>query len=82
MLRCSLKNICNKCFLNGVKNKCNNPLELKDLKQDEETERSQCFACIQWCPKTAIQFKKRTLGVERYHHPDIKINEMVHKKEK
>ena len=37
----------------------------------------QCFACLQWCPKEAIQFGSRTSGGKRYHHPDVKISDML-----
>lgn len=37
----------------------------------------QCTACIQWCPKEAIQFRKITLQKKRYHHPDVSISDMI-----
>ncbi|MDF2541477.1 MAG: 4Fe-4S ferredoxin [Herbinix sp.] len=37
-----------------------------------------CLACMQWCPKKAIQYKKRTIKRGRYHHPDIRTQEMFH----
>jgi ferredoxin/flavodoxin len=37
----------------------------------------QCMACIQWCPVTAIQYGKGTIGRARYRHPDIKVQEMM-----
>jgi ferredoxin len=36
-----------------------------------------CMACIQFCPKEAIQFKKGTLNRKRYHHPTVTLNEML-----
>lgn len=39
----------------------------------------QCMACLQWCPKQAIQFKKVTLKRKRYHHPEIKAEELFRK---
>ncbi len=39
----------------------------------------QCMACLQWCPKQAIQFRQVTLKRERYHHPDIQISELFRK---
>jgi len=38
----------------------------------------QCLACIQWCPKEAIQYGKKTPGYARYHHPEIKLADMLH----
>ena len=40
----------------------------------------QCFACLQWCPQQAIQFGEDTAGNPRYHHPEIKLNEMLSKR--
>ncbi len=37
----------------------------------------QCLACIQWCPQEAIQFGKKTPAYERYHHPEIKMKDMI-----
>lgn len=40
----------------------------------------QCLACIQWCPKEAIQFGKRTVRFERYRHPDVTLRQMLKQK--
>lgn len=37
----------------------------------------QCLACIQWCPQKAIQYGKKTPGYERYHHPEVKLSEII-----
>jgi ferredoxin len=37
----------------------------------------QCFACLHWCPNYAIQYGKRTVGRTRYHHPDVKLKEII-----
>jgi ferredoxin len=37
----------------------------------------QCLACIQWCPEEAIQYGKNTPTKKRYHHPEIKLPEML-----
>jgi len=37
----------------------------------------KCFACLQWCPQEAIQFGSKTSGRKRYHHPDVKLADMV-----
>jgi len=40
-----------------------------------------CFACISYCPQTAIQAKgKRTTKKGRYHHPLITANEIAKQK--
>lgn len=37
----------------------------------------QCYACLQWCPTEAIQAGKKTVGVNRYHNPNIKVKEII-----
>jgi ferredoxin len=37
----------------------------------------QCFACIQWCPEKAIQHGKRTPKYQRYHHPQVTLNDIL-----
>jgi ferredoxin/flavodoxin len=37
----------------------------------------QCFACLQWCPKQAIQFRGNTIGQKRYHHPRVTLKDML-----
>ena len=37
----------------------------------------QCFACLQWCPEEAIQYGKNTAKKKRYHHPEIKLADML-----
>ena len=37
----------------------------------------QCFACLQWCPKEAIQYGKKTPQYERYHHPEIRLKDVL-----
>ncbi len=37
----------------------------------------QCFACLQWCPQEAIQFGKKTPKYERYHHPEVTVQDML-----
>lgn len=51
-------------------------IDLVDGKPVWNGRCEQCMACIQWCPFQAIQYKKKTIKRGRYHHPDIKINEM------
>ncbi|MDR0530594.1 MAG: EFR1 family ferrodoxin [Oscillospiraceae bacterium] len=36
----------------------------------------QCVACIQWCPRRAIQFGNKTQARTRYHHPAIQAGEL------
>lgn len=37
----------------------------------------QCFACIQWCPREAIQYGKGSSTKKRYHHPEIRLVDML-----
>jgi len=37
----------------------------------------QCLACIQWCPREAIQYGKKTPGYQRYHHPAVTLKDMI-----
>lgn len=36
----------------------------------------QCFTCIHWCPKQSIQYTEVTRGRKRYHHPQVKVDEI------
>jgi len=37
----------------------------------------KCLTCIQWCPKEAIQFGNVTIKRKRYHHPDVKLADIL-----
>jgi ferredoxin len=37
----------------------------------------QCTACIQYCPKEAIQWGRNTLKRKRYRNPNIGVNELL-----
>lgn len=37
----------------------------------------QCMACLQWCPEEAIQYGKNTSSRKRYHHPEIKLEDVI-----
>ena len=37
----------------------------------------QCLACIQWCPKVSIQYGKKTPAYPRYHHPEVKLKDVM-----
>ncbi len=66
---------CNQClFCIRVCPRNNIKLVQNTIKWGPDCE--QCLACFHWCPKAAIQIEKYTIGKRRYHHPDIKLNEM------
>lgn len=70
---CNGCGICAKvCPVNNIKMEDNKPVWLHKCEQ--------CFACLQWCPKTAIQAGKITTGRKRYHHPDINVNDVIGQK--
>jgi Pyruvate/2-oxoacid:ferredoxin oxidoreductase delta subunit len=37
----------------------------------------QCFACLQWCPRGAIQYGKKAVKYSRYHHPEVTLKDML-----
>lgn len=41
-----------------------------------------CFACYHWCPKGAVQAGSIKLKGEGYHHPDVKIKDMITQRKK
>ncbi len=36
----------------------------------------QCLACINFCPEKSIQFGTHTLKTQRYHHPEITLQDI------
>jgi ferredoxin len=36
-----------------------------------------CYACLQWCPKEAIQIGEKTIGRRRYRHPEVRLNDIA-----
>ncbi|MCK9274066.1 MAG: EFR1 family ferrodoxin [Syntrophales bacterium] len=67
---------CDSCGICEMICPCGN-ISLKEGRPVWLRHCEQCLACIQWCPKEAIQFGKRTYRFERYHHPEIKLNDMI-----
>ena len=41
-----------------------------------------CFACLHFCSKSVIQYKKLSIGKPRYHHPSISLNDIALQREK
>lgn len=52
-------------------------IQLESAKPVWQHQCEQCLACIQWCPQQSIQYGKKTPAYERYHHPEIKLNDMI-----
>ena len=67
---------CNAC---GVCRKvCPNAnIEMKEGRPLWLHRCEQCLACLQWCPTEAIQYGKKTPGYERYHHPEVRLQDML-----
>ena len=57
-----------------------NNLKMNNGKPEWSHNCEQCVACLHWCPKSAIQVGKNTESKGRYHHPEIKINEIIAQK--
>ncbi|TFG15650.1 MAG: 4Fe-4S ferredoxin [Promethearchaeota archaeon] len=68
--KCNSCEICEKVC--PVKN-----IQIIDGKPQWQHKCQRCLACIHFCPTEAIQYGKKTLKRNRYHHPDIKINEII-----
>jgi ferredoxin/flavodoxin len=56
------------CPVANIKMEYNKP----SFKHDCE----QCMACIQWCPKQAINYKNKTQNRGRYQNPNVSIQEL------
>lgn len=41
-----------------------------------------CFACINNCPREAIQYGGKTRGLRRYRNPEVKMEEIINQKRK
>lgn len=68
--KCNACKICKKiCPCGNIEMKADKPLWLHHCEQ--------CLACIQWCPKEAIQYGKNTPRYERYHHRDVQLADIV-----
>lgn len=53
-----------------------NNIDMIDGKPQWKHQCETCVACMQWCPQKSIQYKKNTLKRGRYHHPEVKANEL------
>ena len=70
--RCNGCGICARvCPANNVKIKEKRPMWLHECEH--------CLACMHWCPKHSLQYKKGTVKRERYQHPEIKVSEIFNK---
>jgi ferredoxin len=56
---------------------CVNNIEIVNGKPTWKNNCQQCMACIQYCPKQAIEYGKNTADRKRYKNPNITLNEMI-----
>lgn len=70
---------CNRC---GVcSNVCPvNNISLVDGKPCWGDHCLSCFACFHWCPQQSIQIANLTKKMDRYHHPDVKLLDIINQK--
>lgn len=52
-------------------------IRIVDKKPQWRHHCEQCFACLQWCPKEAIQYGRRTKGRKRYQNPCIELKDIL-----
>jgi ferredoxin/flavodoxin len=69
-VKCDGCGICSRiCPVNNIK--------MVDNKPSWQHQCERCMACLQWCPKEAIEFDKDSIGRKRYHHPDVNLYDML-----
>jgi len=72
---CNGCSVCSKiCPVNNIK--------MVDGKPSWQHNCERCLACLQWCPKQAIEFDKESVGRQRYHHPDVRLSDMLMMKDR
>lgn len=52
-------------------------ITLKDQKPAWHDHCEQCLACIQWCPREAIQHGQKTVNRKRYHNPYVTVKDIA-----
>lgn len=68
--KCTSCGICEKvCSMNNI--------SLVEGKPSWENKCQFCLACIHYCPKEAIEYKKSTEKKVRYHHPEVPMSEYI-----
>ena len=68
--RCNYCEICKEVC--PVKN-----IKIVDGKPQWQHKCQRCLACIHFCPQKSIQYGKKTVKRKRYHHPEIKVNDII-----
>ncbi|MGE5416599.1 MAG: EFR1 family ferrodoxin [Acidobacteriota bacterium] len=67
---------CNQCGI-CVKVCPSDNITLQNDKLTWQKNCEQCLACIQWCPQESLQYGKKTPAYARYHHPEIKLKDLL-----
>lgn len=70
---------CNQCGL------CEKVCPVNNIEMQEGFPRwgkscEQCFACINWCHKSAVRFGRINASGRQYRHPDIKVTRIINQK--
>ena len=58
-----------------------NNIIIVEGKPEWQHKCQQCLACINFCPEKSIQFGTDTLKTQRYHHPEITLQDIINQKE-
>jgi ferredoxin/flavodoxin len=69
---------CNGCGI-CAKVRPSNNIKIEQNSPQWLHECEHCLACMHWCPKHSLQYKKGTVKRERYHHPEINVSELFNK---
>lgn len=72
-------NVTDKCTGCGI---CQKLCPVGNIKQVDKKVTwgdncTQCLACFHWCPQAAIEIGKKSGNIARYHHPAIKVNDLI-----
>lgn len=59
-------------------------IQIKDKHACIENQCITCLACFHWCPVEAIQMskEKEIEYRQKYHHPDINVQDIIKQKNK
>jgi formate hydrogenlyase subunit 6/NADH:ubiquinone oxidoreductase subunit I/flavodoxin len=59
-----------------------NNIEIVNNKPVWSDQCINCFSCLNWCPNGAIKLGNVDLGIKGYHHPEVKVSDMIIRKNK
>lgn len=52
-------------------------IKIEDQRPLWQHHCERCLACIQWCPREAIEYGKKTVGRRRYRNPNVKAEDII-----